>query len=145
MHAHIAALQCDNAAMQHRLNQLNSGVHAPLFPSSPLPIMPVVTGPDTKKYARKLGFANLSDVDAAYRKDPQRFANKLKTILYEALVPHRWTETPVIEKMKAWFNSHGITLELIAAEGGHDNFKSVEDADLVVRGELISKHLRAHN
>ncbi|GAB1314699.1 hypothetical protein MFIFM68171_04909 [Madurella fahalii] len=50
-------------------------------------------------------------------------------------------EPLVTREIGAWFASHAIALELLAVEAGHDSFKSVGNANLVVMLGLISMHI----
>ncbi|KAL7944582.1 hypothetical protein V8C42DRAFT_325225 [Trichoderma barbatum] len=145
LNAHIAALRNDHSALQQRVNQLGGGLVPPILPESQLPLLPVVPSGDTSLYARRIGFANYSQVDAAYQRDTVQFIGRLKAILYDSLVPHRWEDDESVGRMRQFFVTYGISVDLLE-DGEHQdaNFSSVAQSDLVVRSDLITRHLRSH-
>ncbi|KAL6854042.1 hypothetical protein J3F83DRAFT_719029 [Trichoderma novae-zelandiae] len=96
-------------------------------------------------YTRRIGFAIHTEVDAAYQQDPADFIVKVKAALNDSLVPYRWDDAGSVGRMKRFFSDAGIALDLLDqgdVQNGH--FASVARSDLVVRGDVVVRHLRAH-
>ncbi|UKZ73417.1 hypothetical protein TrVFT333_001064 [Trichoderma virens FT-333] len=113
LNAHVSALRNDHSALQQRVNQLGGGLIPPILPESQLPLLPVIPSGDTSLYARRIGFANYSQVDAAYQRDVVQFSGRLKAILYESLVPHRWDDPESVGRMRLFFTTYGISVDML--------------------------------
>ncbi len=139
-------MQNDQTALTQRVNQLSGGFIPPLMPQSQLPMLPVVTSGDTSLYARRIGFANFSQVDAAYRRNVMQFTGRMKAVMYEALSPGRWSDAEVLRRMREFFSSNGITIDFLGSDGDQTaNIASQTQSDLVTRANTVLRHLRAHS
>lgn len=142
----VSSLRGDHASLLQRVNQLSGGLIPPLLPGSQLPLLPVVPSGDTGLYARRIGFANFSQVDAAYQSDTPQFCGRLKAILYEVLVPYRWVGEEIVEKIKQFFFAQGISVDYLQSPGDQgSNFPSVAQSDLVIRSNMVMGHIRSHS
>jgi len=142
----VSSLRDDHASLLQRVNQLSGALIPPLLPGSQLPLLPVVPSGDTGLYARRIGFANFSQVDAAYQSNAPQFCGRLKAILYEALVPYQWTEKEIVKKIKQFFFTQGISVDCLQPPGYQtSSFPSLAQSDFVIRSNMVMGHLRSHN
>ncbi|PTB70084.1 hypothetical protein BBK36DRAFT_17417 [Trichoderma citrinoviride] len=144
LRTNVAALQNDISAVQQQVNQLSNSL-APAAPSEP-EVQPSSPPDVLPLYARRIGFANHTEVEAAYNRNPADFIVQVKAALSDSLVPYLWDNAESVSRMKRFFTDAGITLDLLElGEVQNKNFRSVAEYDLVVRGDMVVRHLRAHN
>ena len=144
LRTNVAALQNDISAVQQQVNQLSNSL-APAAPSEP-EVQPSSPPDVLPLYARRIGFANHTEVEAAYNRNPADFIVQVKAALSDSLVPYRWDNAESVSRMKRFFIDAGITLDLL--ERGKDQtnkFPSVPRYDLVAWGDMVMRQLRVHN
>ncbi|KAL7806483.1 hypothetical protein V8C26DRAFT_340506 [Trichoderma gracile] len=144
----VSALRNDVSALHNQVNQLSISL-VPATSSEfkmQLPSLPDAAAGSPSLYARRLGFAKQIDVETAYQRDSADFIVKVKAALSDGLVPYHWDDEESIGRMKRFFSDADISLDLLeTGDVQNDDFPSVARSDLVVRGEMLTRHIRAHS
>ncbi|TFB03868.1 hypothetical protein CCMA1212_003330 [Trichoderma ghanense] len=120
----VTALRNDLSALQQQVNQLRNSLSPPAIAKSELQSSSPPDGPpgSPSLYTKRIGFANHTEVEAAYQRDPADLIVKVKAILSDSLVRYRWDDA----------ESVGISLDLLeAGDVQNDNFPSAARSDLV--------------
>ncbi|KAL7820562.1 hypothetical protein V8C44DRAFT_354671 [Trichoderma aethiopicum] len=134
IHDGISALRNDLSEFQQQVNQLSNSLIQPASSeaetqSSSLPGLP---SQSPSLYTRRIGFANQTEVETAYQRDPADFIVKVKAALHDSLAPYHWDDAESIGRMKRFFSDAGISLDLLeTGDVQNDNFASVARSDLI--------------
>ncbi|PTB71582.1 hypothetical protein M440DRAFT_1406346 [Trichoderma longibrachiatum ATCC 18648] len=147
IHDGISALRNDLSEIKQQFNQLSNSLIQPASsePETQSSSLPDLPSQSPSLYARRIGLANQTEVETAYQRDPADFIVQVKATLHDSLTPFHWDDAESIGRMKRFFSYAGISLDLLkTGDVQDDNFASVARSDLIVRGDMVARHLRAH-